>query len=256
MLSNDNYTEETNLWREFKENNSLDARQKLIIKYLPQVKYQAARVKMIVPDFVEQEDLESYGVLGLIDAIYKFNYKKEIKFKTYASRRIRGEIIDHLRKLDWLPHSVRKDAKRLKSAIDTFVQKYTRRPSVEELATALDMSQEKVRSIYYQIYSSQWVSIYEEFGDFQVLDFLKEDNENHPETLYYKKDREELLANAIDNLKESERLVISLYYYEDLNQKEISKVMDITPARVSQIHKKAIYRLRGYLARKKEQLSL
>ncbi|QTL96979.1 FliA/WhiG family RNA polymerase sigma factor [Iocasia frigidifontis] len=245
---------EIELWREFKENDSQAARQELIIKYLPQVKYQAGRLKMIVPDFIEQDDLESYGVIGLIDALYKFDYRKGIKFKTYASRRIRGEIIDYLRKLDWLPHSVRREGKQLKSAADRFFQKYGRRPSVDELATALNISKEKVSKLYYQIYSSQWVSVHEEIGDVELLDLLKEDQKSQPEVVYHRKNSERLLSEAIEHLNESERLVISLYYYEGLTQAEIAEVMELSSARVSQLHKKAIYRLRGSLARKKEQL--
>lgn len=254
MLLNKDNIEEINLWREFKENNSQNARQELIVKYLPQVKYQAGRIKIIVPDFIEQDDLESYGVIGLIDAVHKFDYNKGIKFKTYASRRIRGEIIDHLRKLDWLPHSVRREGKRLKSTVDKFFQKYGRRPSIGELATALNISEEKVSSLYYQIYSSQWVSVNEEIGDGQLLDLLKEDNKCQPEVVYNKRDSERLLAEAIRNLSQSEKLVVSLYYYDGLTQSEIAEVMELSSARVSQLHKKAIYRLRGSLARKKEQL--
>lgn len=254
MALNKKSVEEMYLWREFKENNSMEARQELIVKYLPQVKYQAGRLKMIAPDFIEQDDLESYGVIGLIDAVHKYDYKKGIKFKTYASRRIRGEIIDHLRKLDWLPHNVRREGKRLKSAADKFFQKYGRRPSVDELATALDISKEKVSNLYYLIYSSQWVSVYEEIGEVRLLDLLKEDHKNQPEIVYHKRDSERLLAEAITHLSESERLVVSLFYYEGLTQSEIAEVMKLSSARVSQLHKKAIYRLRGSLARKKEQL--
>lgn len=254
MAVNKENLEEIKLWREFKENNSFTARQQLIIEYLPQVRYQAGRIKMNVPDFIEQDDLESYGVIGLIDAIYKFDYKKGIKFSTYASRRIYGEIIDHLRKLDWLPHSVRREGKRLKNTVDQFTGKYGRRPSVDELARALNINREKVDTLYSQIYSSQWVSVYEEFGDTQLYNLLKDDRENQPEVIYQRRNSEKLLAKAIDNLSEAEKLVISLYYYEGLTQKEIAEVMELSSARVSQLHKKAINRLRGSLARKKEQL--
>ena len=246
--------EEAELWRQFKEHNSLSARQELIVMYLPQVKYQVGRIKMYLPDFIEESDLESYGVIGLIDAIYKFDHKKGIKFSTYASKRIRGEMIDYLRRLDWLPHSVRREGRKLKNAVDQFTSKYGRRPSVNELARALNMSEEKIDNLDSLLYSSQWFSLHELFGDSHMLEFIRDEGDNQPEAIYQRKRSEELLAEAIDNLNDTERLVISLYYYEGLTQKEIAEIMDLSPARVSQLHKKAIYRLRGFLARKKEQL--
>ena len=253
MLNNQNL-EEKRLWQEFKENQSLEARQQLIIKYLPQVKYQAGRIKMIVPNFIEQEDLESYGIIGLIDAVHKFDYKKGIKFKTYAAQRIRGAIIDYLRQLDWLPYSLRRDGRQLKEAVERFAQKYGRQPLIEELVTVLDISREKVSRLFQQIYSAQWVSLYEQVGDTPLLDLLEDDQKRQPENLYQRQCRERLLAESINRLNDSEALVISLYYYEDLTQNEIAEVMKLTPARVSQLHKKAIYRLRGALAKKKELL--
>ncbi|MCG8514326.1 MAG: FliA/WhiG family RNA polymerase sigma factor [Halanaerobiales bacterium] len=252
-LNNHNFEEER-LWQEFKEKQSLEARQQLIIKYLPQVKYQAGRLKMVVPNFIEQEDLESYGIIGLIDAINKFDYKKGIKFKTYAAQRIRGEMIDHLRKLDWLPYSLRRDGKRLQEAVESFAQKSGRRPSIEELVTVLDISREKVSKLFQQLYSAQWVSLYGQVGDTTLLNLLEDDQKWRPENQYQRQCRERLLAESIDRLNDSEALVISLYYYEELTQNEIAEVMKLTPARVSQLHKKAIYRLRGALAKKRESL--
>ena len=246
--------EEMELWRQFKEKNSLAARQELIIRYLPQVKYHVGRIKIHLPEFIEESDLESYGVIGLIDAIYKFDYKKGIKFSTYASKRIRGEIIDYLRKLDWLPHSVRREGRKLKNAVEEFTSKYGRRPSTNELARALNMSEERIDTLYSMLFSSQWYSLHELLGDSQLFEFIQDEQENQPDAIYQRKRSEELLAEAIDNLNDPERLVISLYYYEGLTQKEIAEIMDLSPARVSQLHKKAIYRLRGSLARKKEQL--
>src|SRR5690554_1062631 len=246
--------EEMELWRQFKEDDSFAARQQLIIRYLPQVKYQVGRIKMYLPEFIEESDLESYDVIGLIDAIYKFDYKKGIKFNTYASRRIRGEIIDYLRRLDWLPHTVRREGRIVKNAVEQFTSKYGRRPSINELARALNMSEERIENLYSLLYSSQWFSLHEVLGDTQLFEFIQDKEENQPEEMYQKKRSEELLAEAIDNLNDTERLVISLYYYEGLTQKEIAEIMDLSPARVSQLHKKAIYRLRGSLARKKEQL--
>ncbi|MDI3546952.1 MAG: polymerase sigma factor FliA [Halanaerobiales bacterium] len=246
----ENYT----LWQEFKDHHNEEARQELILKYLPLVKYQVGRIKMVVPGFIEEDDLESYGIIGLIDAINKFDYRQEIKFESYASRRIRGEIIDHLRRLDWLPHSLRRDAKQLQETAERLAGKLGRKPTVNELADALNISRDKVNQLYYQIYSSQWISLFDQKGDIQLFEIFKEDSDKGPEKHYQQKERENLLAEAIDRLSEAERLVISLYYYEELTQKEIARVMGLSPARISQLHKRAVYRLRGMLSRKKEQL--
>ncbi|MFW5991821.1 MAG: sigma-70 family RNA polymerase sigma factor [Halanaerobiaceae bacterium] len=246
--------EEYSLWQDFKKNSSQEAFHQLVIKYLPLVKYHAGRVKMMVPVFIEQDDLESYGVIGLIDAIHKFDIEQGVKFKTYASRRIRGEIIDHLRKLDWLPHSIRREGKRVKKAADKLAKQLERKPTIEELAETTDLSVSKIESLYQKIYSSQWISIYDEFGHSQVLDMLPQSDRKSPEKVFQGKEREETLAEAIDRLQENERLVISLFYHEGLTQKEIAGVMDLSAARISQIHKKAIYRLRGMLSKKKKQL--
>jgi RNA polymerase sigma factor FliA len=246
----DNY----GLWQKLKTNNSEGARQELIIKYLSLVKYQVGRIRLIVPGFIEGEDLESYGILGLLDAIDKFDYHQGIEFETYASKRIRGEIMDYLRKLDWLPHSLRQRARQLKETASRISMKLGRRPTVNEIAEVLNLSREKIERIYYQLYSSQWISLFKETGENnQVLDIIREDSSQEPEECYQQKERENLLVKAIDRLNEPERLVISLYYYEELTQQEIAEVMELSPARVSQIHKKAINRLRGFLSRKKEQ---
>jgi len=246
----DNY----GLWQKLKTNNSERARQELIINYLSLVKYQVGRIRLIIPGFIEGEDLESYGIIGLLDAIEKFDYHQGIEFKTYASKRIRGEIIDYLRKLDWLPHSLRQEARQLKETASKISMKLGRRPTVDEIAEVLNISRERIEKIYYQLYSSQWVSLFKETGDDnRILDLIKEDSSQEPEECYQQKERENLLIEAIDRLNDPERLVISLYYYEELTQQEIAEVMELSPARISQIHRKAINRLRGFLSKKKEQ---
>ncbi len=242
------------LWVEFKKSNDQDTFQELVVKYLPLVKYHAGRIKMLVPIFIDEDDLMSYGVLGLIDAIHKFDINKGVLFKTYASRRIRGEIIDHLRKLDWLPHSVRREGKRIKETTDKFVKKMGRKPTIEELSDVTELPEDKIKELHQKLYSSQWVSLYEEFGDTRVMDMLPENKEMSPDSVYQNKEKEELLATAIDRLSEDEKLVVALVYYEELTQKEVSEIMDLTPARISQIHKKAVYRLRGMLGKKKQDL--
>lgn len=248
--SRDEYT----LWQQLKEKGCKEAREKLIIKYLSLVKYQAGRIKMLVPTFIEQGDLESYGVIGLIDAIERFDPEKGIKFKTYASKRIRGEIIDYLRRLDWLPHNLRQDGKRIKAEAERLTKKLGKSPSIEELASNLNISRKKINSLYYKIYSSQMVSLYNQVGDNPLLNLLQEEEGKQPESIFQEKEKEKILSKALEQLNEKEYLVISLYYYEELTQVEIAEVMNLSPARISQIHKKAVYRLRGLLSRKKEQL--
>jgi len=248
----DNYA----LWKEYKEDNSSGAREKLIKEYLPLVKYHAGRIKMMVPEFIEKGDLESFGAIGLIDAIEKFDHTKKIEFSTYANRRIRGEIIDHLRSLDWLPHSLRRDGKKLKKVVEEMTQNLGRKPTVDEVAKKLKFSRKKINNLYYKLYSSQWVSLDKELGagENTVLDTISSNKNNNPLKKLNKNNAVKILGKAIEKLKEKEKLVISLFYYEDLTQVEIAEVMDLSEARISQIHKKAVYRLRGFLSRKKEQL--
>ncbi|MFP4016085.1 MAG: sigma-70 family RNA polymerase sigma factor [Halanaerobiales bacterium] len=246
--------QEYTLWKEYKNNNNQEIFQELVVRYLPLVKYHAGRIKMLVPLFIDEDDLISYGVLGLIDAINKFDIDKGVLFKTYASRRIRGEIIDHLRKLDWLPHSIRREGKRLKETADKLTKKLGRKPTVKELSEITEIPKDKIKALYQKIYSSQWLSLYDEFGDGRVMDILPEKDEKAPDRVYEDKEKEEMLTLAIDRLNEDEKLVIALVYYEELTQREVAEVMDLTPARISQIHKKAVYRLRGMLGKKKEAL--
>ncbi|MFW5856031.1 MAG: sigma-70 family RNA polymerase sigma factor [Bacillota bacterium] len=248
--------ENIQLWKEYKENSDKNARQKLIKNYLPLVKYQAGRVEMLVPDFIEKEDLESFGIIGLLDAIERFDHRRGIKFKTYASRRIRGEIIDHLRRLDWLPHSMRRQGKKLKKAAERLRDELGRRPTVEELSQEMDLPREKINELYHKLYSSQWISLYSEMGEGEsvILDLIPDNTGKNPEKELDNSITVELLAEAIDNLGEKQKLVISLYYYEELTQVEIAEVMNLSEARISQIHQKAVYRLRGYLSHKKGQL--
>ncbi len=246
--------EEYSAWVEYKENNNQEVFQGLVLRYLPLVKYHAGRVKMMVPIFIEEEDLVSYGILGLIDAIHKFEYNKGVLFKTYASRRIRGEIIDRLRKLDWLPHSVRREGKLIKEISDKLKTKLGRRPTVEEIASLSEISQERIKQLSQQLHFSEWVSLYDDFGDIKILDMISSENSQDPEQIYDESVKIDLLASVIDRLSDDEKTVISLVYYEELTQKEIAKVMDLSAARISQIHKKAVNRLRGMLVNNRQQL--
>jgi len=243
-----------NLWKEFKDKGSQKARQELIIKYLPVAKYQAGRIKMIVPDFIEKGDLEGFGIIGLINAIERFDYRIGVKFITFANKRVRGEIIDHLRRLDWLPGSLRRDGRRLMEVADRLKKELGREASIDELSDELKITSEKILSLFKQLYSSQWISLYSELGESNILNIIKDDSRIQPENILQNKESQRILVKAINCLTKDERLVISLYYYEELTQTEIADIMNLSTARVSQLHKKAIYRLRGFLSRKKKEI--
>ncbi|HMA60050.1 MAG TPA: FliA/WhiG family RNA polymerase sigma factor [Halanaerobiales bacterium] len=247
MLSNQE------LWRRFKEENDQKAREQLIMEYLDLVKYQAGRVNTYVPDRIELEDLESYGIIGLIDAIEKFDPSRGYKFNSYAQKRIKGEIIDQLRKLDWLPHSLRQKAKVIKSKTRELESKMNRSPKINEIAAELDFSKDQITKVLKKLEESQWVSIYSELNGKSLIDWLPSSKVNKPQKILDKKNAIKILKNAIVNLSDKQKLVVSLIYYEELTQKEVAEIMDLSPARISQIHKKAVYRLRGYLSRKKEE---
>ncbi|MDZ7672986.1 MAG: FliA/WhiG family RNA polymerase sigma factor [Halanaerobiales bacterium] len=246
MLSN------RKLWQRYKNKNDQEARNQLILEYLDLVKYQAGRVKTQLPDRIELEDLESYGVIGLIDAIEKFEPERGYKFNSYAQKRIKGEIIDQLRKLDWLPHSIRQKAKVIKSVSQELENKLKRKPTVDEITEKVDFSKSEIKKVLKKLEESQWVSIYSELNGRSLIDWLPSSKSDKPERVLDKKHATNVLKNAIENLNERQKLVVSLIYYEELTQKEIAEIMDLSPARISQIHKKSVYRLRGYLSRKKQ----
>ncbi len=246
MLSN------KKLWQRYKNNNDQEARNQLILEYLDLVKYQAGRVKTQLPDRIELEDLESYGVIGLIDAIEKFEPERGYKFNSYAQKRIKGEIIDQLRKLDWLPHSIRQKAKVIKSVSQELENNLKRKPTVDEITQKVDFSKSEIKKVLKKLEESQWVSIYSELNGRSLIDWLPSSKSDKPERILDKKHATNVLKNAIENLNERQKLVVSLVYYEELTQKEIAEIMDLSPARISQIHKKSVYRLRGYLSRKKQ----
>ncbi|MFW5999088.1 MAG: sigma-70 family RNA polymerase sigma factor [Halanaerobiaceae bacterium] len=245
----DNYR----LWQKYKNEGDKQARSELIENYLHLVKYHAGRVKMLVPDHVEREDLESYGIIGLIDAVEKFDHRIGIKFTTYAARRIRGEIIDQLRRLDWLPSSLRKKEKEIREKKEELAGELGHTPDEDELLAELDMTREELYRVYHRIATSGRTSLDEDSRGYSLMELIGGGNDC-PEKEFSRRDREEILARAVDKLAEKERLVLSLYYYEGLTQVEIAKIMELSPARISQLHKKAIYRLRGFLSRKKKQL--
>lgn len=245
-----------NLWQTYIKNKSPALKEKLILHYAPIVKYVAGRLLIHVGQHVEFDDLCGYGVFGLIDAIEKFDNAKGVKFETYASFRIRGAIIDHIRKLDWVPRALRQKNRQMEQALAQLEDRLGRQPTDEELAEKLNLSLEETRELIKKSSVLSLVSLddfmeqnYE--SSFNVLVTNRVDS---PEEQTERQERKEMLADAIAKLSEREKLVVTLYYFEDLTLKEISSIMKVSESRVSQIHTKAISRLQGKLGRYKNLL--
>ncbi|MDD5089393.1 MAG: FliA/WhiG family RNA polymerase sigma factor [Candidatus Wallbacteria bacterium] len=243
------------LWKDFKENNSKKAKEKLIVKYAPFVKLIAGRVAMNLPKNIEEGDLAAYGMLGLIDAIDKFSLDKNVKFETYASLRINGAILDELRNLDWAPRSLRQKMKILEKVVDSLGMQLGRTPTDEEIAREMNIPLDELYKLYNETKKSLLLSLDEVYQDDENSstrsDFIRDESRNSPQELLEDQELRETLASAIENLSERERLVVTLYYYEELTLKEIAQILGVTDSRVSQLHTKAILRLRGKLGRAK-----
>lgn len=246
---------EEELWREYKRTNDAKIREKLITNYAPLVKYIAGRIAMTTPPNVEFEDLVSYGILGLIDAIEKYDPKMGSKFKTYATLRIKGAIYDELRLLDWIPRSVRQKAKEIEEAYTTLEKKLGRPATDEEVAEAMNISTKELNQLTLEISGTSVISLDDvryigaNSDEVSVLDTVESHVVPGPDARLEREEMKRLLVEAINKLPQREREVIALYYYEELTLKEIGEVLGVTESRVSQLHTKAIMRLRGYLSR-------
>lgn len=237
------------MWEQYAINHSPEIKDKLIIHYASLVKYIAGRLNMYLGQNVEYDDLISYGVFGLIDAIDKFDLTKEVKFETYASLRIRGSIIDHMRKMDWVPRSLRKQQKDMDKAYTELEHKFGRPATDEEMIAHLDITPEAFHELIDKSSISTLTSLEQHIEQGQSSEGLglvskpEESPEAHVELL----EIQDMLKDAIDKLPERERKVVTLYYYEELTLKEISAIMGVSESRISQIHTKGISRLRGKL---------
>jgi RNA polymerase sigma factor for flagellar operon FliA len=231
----------------------VEKRNDMIMEHLPLVKYIAARIAGRLPSHVEVDDLINAGILGLIDAIDKYDPTRKIKFKTYAEFRIRGAIIDELRSLDWVPRSTRQKASRLERAYAEVEQRLGRAANDVEVAEHMGISVEDLTQMLCEARGVSVISIDELRGDADdnfernLLEYLADPETIQPDVKLNLDQIYQIVADAIDNLPEKERLVISLYYYDELTMKEIGEIMDITESRVSQIHTKAVIRLRSKL---------
>lgn len=247
------------LWAKYKESRDQRAREDLVAKYAPLVRYVAGRLAMGLPSQVELDDLESYGLFGLLEAIDRFDINRGVKFETYAMTRIRGAIIDGLRADTWAP-ALKQKAKQMEQAQAALESELGREPTDEELAKTLGMTVADLARRQSEVSAAVMVSLDEvsaigEDGEGSSAgDRLQDPNSPDPEAEALFTERREILAQAIEKLSEKERLVVTLFYYEGLTAKEIAMVMNLSVARISQLHSKAILRLRGRLSRSKQQL--
>ena len=228
-------------------------REEVIKRYSPMIKYVANRIAMRLPPHIEVDDLISVGVLGLMDAISKYDSSRGAKFKTYAEFRVRGAILDELRAMDWVPRSIRQKASNVDKVVQTLQAKLSRSPEDEEVAEEMGISLDQFHDTLNEtksipVFSLEDLGIAKESGEQQsLLDCLAGKADADPQTQIRLIELKEIIAKAIDALPEKERLMVSLYYYEELTMKEIGAVLEITESRVSQIHSKAVYRLRTKL---------
>ncbi|MGH2918117.1 MAG: RNA polymerase sigma factor WhiG [Solirubrobacteraceae bacterium] len=252
MEANVKSIELKDLWRRYKRDGDDRARERLVVAYSPLVKYVSGRMASGLPAHVEEADLISYGLGGLISAIERFELEREIKFETYAITRIKGAIIDELRSLDWVPRSVRARARAIERANSKLEHKLQRAPTDEEMADELEMTVTGFQDALLQISNSTVAALDELWtvsdasGDqVSLLDTLQDPGAPDPAQVMDATDLKDRIADAIARLPEREKLVVALYYYENLTLREIGEVLGVTESRVSQLHTKAVLRLRG-----------
>lgn len=250
--------EDQKLWEQYKVSHDQRIKDALIMKYASFVKYVAGRIAVNLPSNVEFDDLVSYGILGLIDAIDKYDVDRNIKFKTYAKTRIRGAIFDELRILDWTPRSIRQKARKLEKAYAKLEGKLGRDAKDEEVAEYLNIDISELHKLFDETKKSLLLSLDEIFYDDEEgssrFDFIEDQKSENPQTKIEEAEAKKILADAISKLSDRERMVVTLYYYEELTSKEIGKILGVSDSRVSQLHTKAILRLRGRLSRIKDAL--
>jgi len=229
-------------------------------KYLPLVKRISGRLSMSLPPHIDEEDLIGYGVFGLLDALQRFEPSRGVKFETYATLRIRGAMIDGLRSMDWVPHSARQKVKRVHQGFSELESGLGRNPSAEEVAQYLQLSLEELNATLLQGQYMTLVSLEDVAGSDSAdsntspLDLIIDSKSQDAFQQIEKEEQKQILTEAIEKLSEKEKLVVALYYREELTLKEIAAIMNLSESRISQIHSQAILRLRGYLSRQKKNI--
>lgn len=252
---------EEELWEAYKKTKEEKIRDIFIHKYAPLVKYVAGKIAIGMPKNVEFDDLVGYGVFGLLDAIEKFDPTRDIKFKTYAVTRIRGAIYDELRSIDWVPRSIRQKAKEIGVIMGSLENKLGRTVKDNEIASELGMKVNDFHQILLKISATSLISINEGWrsddGDkLSIVETIESPNSLNPDVIFEKEEIKKIITKIIEELPDKERKVLVLYYYEDLTLKEIGKILNVTESRVSQLHTKAICRLKVKLFHVKTSLKV
>ncbi len=247
------------LWVDYKETAREDLRERLILHYAPLVKYVAGRVGVGLPPNIEQADLVSYGIFGLMDALEKYDLERGNKFETYAISRIRGAIIDELRSIDWIPRSIRSKAREVERAYARLEAELHRTPTEPEIAEEMGIALGDLHQIFSQVSFVNVVALDEllsvggEKGDkLSLVDTLEDHKAEDPVAVFESEETKYLLAGAINTLPEREKIVVTLYYYEGLTLAEIGQVLGVTESRICQMHTKAVLQLRGKLSEPRE----
>ncbi len=248
------------LWKEYKENGSTVAKDKLLVEYSSLVKYIADRIGYNLPSSVDRNDLVSSGILGLIKAVETFDINREIKFETFASHKVRGAILDELRALDWVPRSIRQKSRLLQKTYANLEDELGRAPYDDEVCDRLELTPKEYNKMLADVAPTTILSLEEalpsrgsDSKELTIIDTIEDPGSDNPLTVLGFAEVKRILKEAIQALPEKEKLVVALYHFEELTLKEIGVVLNISESRVSQIHSKTILRLRGKLLQRMNQ---
>ena len=247
------------IWEDYKKDKNSNDRDRLVLNYAPLVKYVAGRIASRLPRTVDTADLVSYGILGLIDAVEKFDLSRNVKFETYAMARVKGAIIDELRRLDWLPRSLREKEKELEKAYQDLLSNLKRTPSDAEISKKLGITTAELNDLLTQLSNNQFLTLdelwsREEKNDkVSLIEVIEDVGAEDPMSALEAAERKEDLTEVIKTLPLREREIVVLYYYEGLNFKEIAQILSLTESRISQLHSKAIIHLKTSLIKKQEE---
>ncbi|MGC8229781.1 FliA/WhiG family RNA polymerase sigma factor [Pseudobacillus badius] len=252
-MAKPNRYSEQKLWADWKESEDPEAGNLLVEKYMPLVSFHSQRISASLPKSVNKEDIKSLGLMGLYDALKKFDPARDLKFDTYASFRIRGAILDGLRKEDWLPRGTREKAKKIETKIEELEQKHLRRITAAEVAEQLNMTEEEVHQTMTEHLFANVLSMDEQIHDHEDSEgkrfVLKDEKADLPEDVLVKGELIQELTAEITKLSEKEQLVLSLFYHEELTLTEIGEVLSLSTSRISQIHSKALFKLKNQLVK-------
>lgn len=247
-------------WLAFKHNKDDAARSRLAEHYLPLVKYVIDRIAYKLPDFIDREDLISEGIVGLIDALDKFEIERDLKFETYAVVRVRGSVLDSLRQLDWVPRSLRQRSREIEKAYCEVERKLGRSAKDSEVAAHLGITAKELNDTMSDVAGAvvfsfeELLQMNDEDKPLMFINRVKDSNADDPSHTLIKNEVKRLLVEAVDNLPDNERTIVGLYYSKNLTLKEIGGVLGVTESRISQLHAKALVRLKGVLTRAGDQV--